>query len=308
MNLHTATATAATSVRQPAPADLEMLTPAGNPIKSGMTYLFSDLNGEVHNIWVEVTRLDMDKGLAHILLLNPKEGEKATTIAVPDELDGPLATPAQIRQQARDLFHADGELEIDEDARITIGEDQTAYVACWVWVPNDATDLTAEDELDESARTQAYLMATNNITTAAEFDDSATVSLGDDAGAYVSGKVSLGAHPHNDKPLDTDALLARAPSYKNTLVTLNVPEFFNDEGFLAWLNDPDNRAFTWHQKGQPASEWSDVIVTMEATCNGEGDASDMPAHLWDALVAYAKENLGEASAGQYSFRLTNLFT
>lgn len=308
MSLNTATVTTTTPIRHPDQSKLEMVTPAGNPIKSGMTYLFSDLNGVEHRVWVEVTRVDLDEGLAHCLRLNAQEGEKATMIAVADELDGPLATPAQIRQQARDIFHSDGELEIDEDARVTISDDQTAYVACWVWVPNDATDLTTANEDDEQALAQAYLMGTNNITTAAAFDDSATVSLGDDAGAYVSGKVSLGAHPHHDEPLDTDALLARAPSYKNTLITLNVPEFFNDEGFMAWLNDPDNRALTWHKKGQPASEWSDVIVTMEATCNGEGDASDMPDHLWDALVAYAKENLGEASAGQYSFRLTNLFT
>lgn len=30
--------------------------------------------------------------------------------------------------------------------------------------------------------------------------------------------------------------------------TINVPEWFEDKDFKAWLNDPDNTVFTWHTK------------------------------------------------------------
>lgn len=39
------------------------------------------------------------------------------------------------RQRAWELFHEDGEIEIDECAVVSLGEDPGAYVMAWVWVP-----------------------------------------------------------------------------------------------------------------------------------------------------------------------------
>ena len=38
---------------------------------------------------------------------------------------------------ARRLFHRDGEIEIDDNARVSRGSDPGAYVQAWVWVAND---------------------------------------------------------------------------------------------------------------------------------------------------------------------------
>ncbi len=39
------------------------------------------------------------------------------------------------RAQAKALYHEDGEIEVDRDARVSIGDDDGAYVEAWVWVP-----------------------------------------------------------------------------------------------------------------------------------------------------------------------------
>jgi len=39
------------------------------------------------------------------------------------------------RTRARELYHEEGEIEVDSDARVSIGGDDGAYVAAWVWVP-----------------------------------------------------------------------------------------------------------------------------------------------------------------------------
>ena len=51
------------------------------------------------------------------------------------------------------------------------------------------------------------------------------------------------------------------------MLDINCPELFKDEEFLDWLNDVEERKFTWHSAGQEADEWSDVMVTYD---NGEG--------------------------------------
>ena len=45
------------------------------------------------------------------------------------------------RTAARDFYGRDGEIEIDDDAVVSIGEDG-AYVAAWVFIQSDATDDT----------------------------------------------------------------------------------------------------------------------------------------------------------------------
>src|SRR5690606_32196474 len=96
-------------------------------------------------------------------------------------------TPERLRTTAKETFHKDGELEIDEDAKVSFDAEQACRVSCWVWVSDEAAGITDTDHMTDDQRTQAYLFGTNNIDTAAQFDDEARVSLGDDAGAYVSG-------------------------------------------------------------------------------------------------------------------------
>ncbi|HXN51291.1 MAG TPA: hypothetical protein VN943_05085 [Candidatus Acidoferrum sp.] len=39
------------------------------------------------------------------------------------------------RNRAKELYHEEGEIEVDNDARVSTGDDDGAYVAAWVWVP-----------------------------------------------------------------------------------------------------------------------------------------------------------------------------
>ena len=40
---------------------------------------------------------------------------------------------------AQENFHRDGDLEFDENAKVSIGEDSGAYVQCWKWI--DSSEL-----------------------------------------------------------------------------------------------------------------------------------------------------------------------
>lgn len=40
------------------------------------------------------------------------------------------------RTRAKELYHQDGEIEVDPDARVSFGSDSGAYVQAWVWVPS----------------------------------------------------------------------------------------------------------------------------------------------------------------------------
>jgi hypothetical protein len=45
------------------------------------------------------------------------------------------------RAQAKDLYHEDGEIEVDGTARISRSNDEGAYVEAWVWVPAEKQEL-----------------------------------------------------------------------------------------------------------------------------------------------------------------------
>ncbi|HEY5177871.1 MAG TPA: hypothetical protein VII95_20140 [Terriglobales bacterium] len=40
------------------------------------------------------------------------------------------------RTQAKELYHQEGEIEVDNNARVSFGDDNGAYVQAWVWVPS----------------------------------------------------------------------------------------------------------------------------------------------------------------------------
>ncbi|MYM92601.1 hypothetical protein [Duganella vulcania] len=92
----------------------------------------------------------------------------------------------------------------------------------------------------------------------------------------------------------------------NALV-FNVPAFFADPAFMAWLNN-DLPKFTWHPKGDGvAGDYSDVVVSVDASLAGEGADSDMPEHIWRQIVDACREHIGpSANSAPYMVRLTNL--
>ena len=67
-------------------------------------------------------------------------------------------------------------------------------------------------------------------------------------------------------------------------VKVNMPDLISDKTFRDWLNAPETRAWTWHEKGSEIAEFSDVIVWVEAS--GEGsEQGDMPDHVWERIVS-----------------------
>lgn len=78
-------------------------------------------------------------------------------------------------------------------------------------------------------------------------------------------------------------------SYLIPTISMNVPSWFEDPEFMAWLNNPKTIVFTWHEKGTNASEWSDTIVCVDPSLSGEGSDSDMPDHFWKQIVDAVRE-------------------
>lgn len=93
-------------------------------------------------------------------------------------------------------------------------------------------------------------------------------------------------------------------------LTINAPAVFARPDFMAWLNDPANKVFTWHDKASPvAGEYGDVVVLVDS--GYEGDGSNMPDHIWHAIcdAAYAEyggSGIPQAGGSHVTVRLTNL--
>lgn len=52
----------------------------------------------------------------------------------------------QYIKAAQRMHHCDGELEIDDNAKVSRGDDPGVYVQAWVWVADDAIDPGDSDE------------------------------------------------------------------------------------------------------------------------------------------------------------------
>lgn len=86
---------------------------------------------------------------------------------------------------------------------------------------------------------------------------------------------------------------------------INVPQFFADPEFATWLNSPVAK-FTWHSRGAPVAEYSDVVVLVDPSLNGEGADTDMPRHIWDQIVDICKQHFKPTTKHHIMVRLTNL--
>lgn len=90
-------------------------------------------------------------------------------------------------------------------------------------------------------------------------------------------------------------------------IDMNVPEFFMAKDFLAWLNN-DERRFTWHNRGSEPDDYSDVVITLDPSLNGEGSDTDMPEWCHEIIMNEARRRLRKDTGGRttYMVRLTNL--
>jgi hypothetical protein len=50
------------------------------------------------------------------------------------------------RAAAKDWWNREGEIEVDDDAIVSVSSDGGAYVGAWVWVSEDQADLEGDEE------------------------------------------------------------------------------------------------------------------------------------------------------------------
>ena len=92
-----------------------------------------------------------------------------------------------------------------------------------------------------------------------------------------------------------------------SLLSINAPEWFRQADFLEWLDTPNSRLFTWHEKGSSPDEFSDVIVLVDSSLSGEGsEEGSMPSQYWDTIISLCKSNFHASHGFHILVRITNL--
>jgi hypothetical protein len=59
--------------------------------------------------------------------------------ATADDADPGSPSAEATRARAKEIWQREGEIEIDDTARVSRGTEAGAYVAAWVWVPDPET-------------------------------------------------------------------------------------------------------------------------------------------------------------------------
>lgn len=108
-------------------------------------------------------------------------------------VDLTLSDPEErARCAVRELYGDDGVLEVDEGGAV-LPVESGYQVQVWLWVSDDDAGITEEMD-DEADMEQRYVAAAEHPV--AEFDASATASMGCDPGAYVCGWIHITLHPN----------------------------------------------------------------------------------------------------------------
>ncbi len=67
-------------------------------------------------------------------------------------------TDAEYTKAAKRLHESEGEIEVDDGARVSRGDDPGAYVQAWVWVPDDEAAPETEERPEMLVNTWAKLI------------------------------------------------------------------------------------------------------------------------------------------------------
>jgi hypothetical protein len=54
------------------------------------------------------------------------------------------------RMRAKEIYHEEGELEVDTDACVSRSDDDGAYVAAWVWVSSKEEESHSQVQAQQS--------------------------------------------------------------------------------------------------------------------------------------------------------------
>jgi hypothetical protein len=89
------------------------------------------------------------KARAGLIPHDPQDDEPETETPDPEQ----AKIEAAYRAAANKYHASDGELEIDADAKVSIGDDPGAYVQAWVWVTNEEAGIPETAECSEEGCT-----------------------------------------------------------------------------------------------------------------------------------------------------------
>lgn len=93
---------------------------------------------------------------------------------------------------------------------------------------------------------------------------------------------------------------------KVSMLTLNVPDWFKDDEFIAAIEKPG--IMTWHIPGQPPVGYSDVVLWVDPGLSGDGaEAGELPWKYWDIVVDCARQYADciDSRGAHLLVRLTN---
>ena len=72
------------------------------------------------------------------------------------------------------------------------------------------------------------------------------------------------------------------------VVEINARAWFDDPEFIEAISQPG--IMTWHTPGTELGEFSDVILFLDPSLNGEGtDQGNLPDAIWDAIVLSCRD-------------------
>lgn len=90
------------------------------------------------------------------------------------------------------------------------------------------------------------------------------------------------------------------------VVEINAPGWFSDPAFIEAISS--SNVMTWHPAGEEPGVFSDVVVWLDPSLNGEGsDQGNLPNDKWDAIVTACRQVVPPCQSVHHIIvRITNM--
>lgn len=96
-------------------------------------------------MWIRFDEEELKLVIAALMPVGPLAD--SLTARLTEELNQPEDERVETElylEVANETYGREGELEFDEDAAVSLGDDPGAYVMCWRWVSEDTADAWAK--------------------------------------------------------------------------------------------------------------------------------------------------------------------
>jgi hypothetical protein len=92
-------------------------------------------------MWIQLERNQVDQ----LGALADKVGMRDVSKRLRDAIDVyDSNTTDEYRSRAKETIAKEGDLEVDDDASVSVGDDDGAYVMAWQWIPGAASEIQAD--------------------------------------------------------------------------------------------------------------------------------------------------------------------